>query len=292
MRLSFVRPTGLTERAPGNEAESSRRSPSSRGSPSRHAPPRSRARSPSPSPAPPRVRVRRRARSARKRARRARSGKPSPSSATSISIAFVGRLAGRAGSRPRRGAARCRPGFRAPGRAAAGRRTRARRRPRRRGSRGPARRARSAKRCRVRSSSSRDLDGSGRTGSRPSAARAISSRSSASWARWSRLLERGDERLAHVWVVVRRSRSAASSSALRTASGVRSSWLASATNRRSRSNESSQPGEHLVERLAEPADLVVRVRQRQPLAPAVERDPLRPPAHRLDRARGPPLASQ
>ena len=44
-----------------------------------------------------------------------------------------------------------------------------------------------------------------------------------------------------------------------------------------------QAGEHLVQRLAEAADLVLRGRQRQPLAAALQGDPLRPLAHRLDR---------
>ena len=79
-------------------------------------------------------------------------------------------------------------------------------------------------------------------------------------------------------------RSAPSSSALITATGVRSSWLASATKRRSRSNDRREAIEHLVERLPEAADLVVRRRQREPLGPAAERDVLRAPAHRLDRA--------
>ena len=65
--------------------------------------------------------------------------------------------------------------------------------------------------------------------------------------------------------------SAASSSVLSTASGVRSSWLASATKRRSRSIEPPQPGEQRVQRLAEPVDLVVRGRQRQPLVAGARR---------------------
>ena len=44
-----------------------------------------------------------------------------------------------------------------------------------------------------------------------------------------------------------------------------------------------QAGEHLVQRLAETADLILRGWERQPLASAGQRDPRRPLAHRLDR---------
>ena len=47
---------------------------------------------------------------------------------------------------------------------------------------------------------------------------------------------------------------------------------------------SLEPGEHLVERLAEPLELVTRARHRQPLSGAVGRDLRRPSTHRLDRS--------
>ena len=60
-------------------------------------------------------------------------------------------------------------------------------------------------------------------------------------------------------------RSASSSSVLCSASGVRSSWLASSTKRRSRSSVASIRAEHLVQGQAEPLQLVVGRRDRQPL---------------------------
>ena len=75
----------------------------------------------------------------------------------------------------------------------------------------------------------------GARGSAPSPARASTSRSSASCARWSHSSTAADERLAHLADRRPPARSAPSSSALITAIGVRSSWLASATKRRSRS---------------------------------------------------------
>ena len=67
--------------------------------------------------------------------------------------------------------------------------------------------------------------------------------------------------------------SASSSSSLRIVSGVRSSWLAPATNARSRSTTVFEPREHLVERLAEPLELVARGGHGQARARARSRDP-------------------
>ena len=172
----------------------------------------------------------------------------------------------------RRGAARCRRGCRAPARAAAGRRRRPARSRRSRRidlsellgaplepAPRPTRRARRRRAARPRS------------GSRPRSERAISSRSSASWARRSASWD--DQRTAsraprpsRAW------RSASSSSVRSSASGVRSSWPASATKSRSRSSASSSRVEHLVQRLAEPLELVAGRRDGQPLAGRLGRD--------------------
>ena len=70
---------------------------------------------------------------------------------------------------------------------------------------------------------------------------------------------------------------------MRIASGVRSSWLASATNVRSRANAASSRVEHQVERLAEPADLVVGRADREARAGLGGLDLGGAPAHPLDR---------
>ena len=180
----------------------------------------------------------RRGRSARRRGRRSRSRSPSPWSDTSTSDPLAAWRGAAAPPRPRRGAARCRPGCRAPGRSRSGSAYTScpsststwMSRPRSRGAvgealRAPRRAARAASSC------------SGRTGSSPSPARATISRSSASWARWSHSSSGGHERLAHLRVLARRRAACPPAPPSTTASGVRSSWLASATKRRSRSNE-------------------------------------------------------
>ena len=78
-------------------------------------------------------------------------------------------------------------------------------------------------------------------------------------------------------------RSASSSSVRRIASGVRSSWMASETNARSRANAASSRREHLVERAPEAADLVVGRRHRQPPARLAGGDRGGAAAHPLDR---------
>ena len=78
-------------------------------------------------------------------------------------------------------------------------------------------------------------------------------------------------------------RSASSSSVRSSASGVRSSWLASATKRRSCSKAVSSRCEHLVQRLGEPGDLVLRGRHRQAAPGRRRRDRARLAPHRLDR---------
>ena len=65
-------------------------------------------------------------------------------------------------------------------------------------------------------------------------------------------------------------------------SGVRSSWLASATNARSRRAGMGHPREHRVQGLAQPADLVARLGQRQAGVGIGGGDRRRPAAHRLD----------
>ena len=104
----------------------------------------------------------------------------------------------------------------------------------------------------------------GRTGSRPWSERAITSRSSASWLR--RSVSSAAERTASSSSVAAccAPRSASSSSVRRIASGVRSSWLASETNERSRASTACRRAEHRVERVAEAGDLVARRRHRQP----------------------------
>ena len=77
-------------------------------------------------------------------------------------------------------------------------------------------------------------------------------------------------------------RRASSSSALRRASGVRSSWLASATKRRSCSSAASSRVEHLVERRCQVSDLVVTRRHGEPRSRCRRGDGARPAAHRLD----------
>ena len=87
-------------------------------------------------------------------------------------------------------------------------------------------------------------------------------------------------------------RSASSSSVRRIASGVRSSCEASRDERPLALERHLQPGEHLVERAPEAADLVVGRRHRQPLARPARRSPprrggasARPAAARRRRAR-------
>ena len=63
---------------------------------------------------------------------------------------------------------------------------------------------------------------------------------------------------------------------------MRSSWLASATKPRSRSSAPCRRPEHRVQRLAEPADLVPRLRERQPPPGLASRDGGSLRAHRLD----------
>ena len=102
----------------------------------------------------------------------------------------------------------------------------------------PSSSARAPKRSRTFSTTSTRSVGSGRSASVPCSARARTSRSSA--IRDRRSVSSAAERIefSNSWVV-RDRRSASSSSARSVVSGVRSSWLASATKRRSRSSPSS-----------------------------------------------------
>ena len=102
---------------------------------------------------------------------------------------------------------------------------------------------------------------SGRTGRRPSAARAISEQVLGELAR-AGPPPRPPRRATRALAPARPSVEATpSSSVLRTAIGVRSSWLASATKRALALERRPQPGEHLVERLPQSPDLVVCRRQ-------------------------------
>ena len=101
-----------------------------------------------------------------------------------------------------------------------------------------------------------------RIGSGPWSARAMRRRSSASRERrWVSSAAERSAILSSSWE--RGRRSARSSSVRRSARGVRSSWLASATKRRSCSTAACEAGEHVVQRDGEPGDLVSRGRQRQ-----------------------------
>src|SRR5439155_8413492 len=97
-----------------------------------------------------------------------------------------------------------------------------------------------------------------------------------------RLLERGDEGLAHPGAVVAGAEGGLqlglqySERGPKLVAGVRHEPALSL-------KRFLQPGQHLVERLAEAADLVLRRRERQSLAAAAEGDPLGPLAHRLNR---------
>ena len=183
----------------------------------------------------------------------------------------------------RRGAARCRRGWRAPAPAAP-------RSPRSRtGSPGSTASARPASAAgpasRSRTVSSRPAASSGSICSSrcPASARAITSRSSA-----SRLSRTASSSAAAI--VARSSsgersrRRATSSSPRRMASGVRSSWLASAANARSASSACSSRPEHRVERAPEPVDLVVVAGHGQPLRQRAVGDLRGAAAHPLDRA--------
>ena len=255
-----------------------------RSSPSLRAPRRSRARSPGRCPVPPsragRVaarealeRVRRKLRGEARRPRRSRrSRRQSPLPA-----------GGRAGCRRRRSAARCRRGCRAPGGCAADRSPRAGPPAHRRGSRGPARAARSRKALPGALEQFAQLHLLGPDRQLAVRRRGRSAAGPPRAARGGRSPRGRPPATPARCAPLPSARIAASSSAFTTASGVRSSWLASATNCRSRSKDALQPREHLVERLAQPPDLVVRVRQRQALAVPGQRDPLCALAHRLDR---------
>ena len=154
-----------------------------------------------------------------------------------------------------RGRARSRRGCRAPARPAPGRRRTGRRSPRPR-SRRPSSAARAENRSATRRAGRATSSGSGRTGSPPWSERAIRSRSSASARQPLGLLGGRAQRILELGRATAGWRSASSSSVCSSASGVRSSWLASATNRRSCSNARLEPREHLVQRLGEPRDLV------------------------------------
>ena len=91
------------------------------------------------------------------------------------------------------------------------------------------------------------------------------SRSSASWL-GGPSPRRADRRAARAPRRERPCASASSISARRIASGVRSSWLASATKRRSRRSARLEAVEHLVQRPPETGELVTRRRDRQALA--------------------------
>ena len=123
----------------------------------------------------------------------------------------------------------------------------------------------------------------GRTGSAPSPARASTSRSSASCARWSHSRRRPPAPRAR-----RGSAGAAAQRALQLGldhRDRRAQLVAGVGDEAPLALVGApQPVEHRVERLAEPADLVVRGRQRQRLGVAVERDAAARRAHRLDRA--------
>ena len=159
----------------------------------------------------------------------------------------------------------------------------------------PARRGRRGPRSgRARSSSSRASTGSRRSGSSPSPERATTNRSSASCARWSH------------------SSTAAESAAVTAGSlppGSQGAFQLGLDHRHRRSQlvagvgdeaalaleRAAQALEHLVQRLPQPPDLVVRRRQRQPVVAVAQRHLSRAPAHRLDRPQpggGKPVAEQ
>ena len=138
----------------------------------------------------------------------------------------------RARPRRRRARGRCRRGSRAPARASSRRPRPLRPGRRRRRSAGRARRRGASNRAATSARSCRAETCSSRIGSRPSSARATRRRSSASRVR--RSVSSAAERSAASSSSRERGwRSAISSSVFSSASGVRSSWLASSTNRRS-----------------------------------------------------------
>ena len=138
----------------------------------------------------------------------------------------------------------------------------------------PLRRARAARAARA---------ARGRTGSSPSLVRATISRSSASCARWSHSSTDAIS-ASRTCGSCPPARSAPSSSALMTATGVRSSWLASATKRRSRSNE--RPRRSSISLSVSPSRRIssCAAGSGSRSSARLSETSLRAPAHRLDRA--------
>ena len=124
----------------------------------------------------------------------------------------------------------------------------------------------------------------GRSGSWPWSARAITSRSSASCDEAVGLLGRRARRgLAAPRRVAAARAAPAPARSAGSPSGVRSSWLASATNCALAREGALEPVEHLVQRPPSRRDLVAGRRRRAGARRASRRDARRPAAHRLDR---------
>ena len=125
------------------------------------------------------------------------------------------------------------------------------------------------------------------TGSRPPCARASTRRSSASRTRWS-VSSEALRSAASISSALRGRASARSSSAFRIESGVRSSWLASSTNRSSRSIDAWIRSSMAFNVTPSRVDLVVRSGKRQPARRIRRGDRRRLPTHPFDGAqRGP-----
>ena len=140
---------------------------------------------------------------------------------------------------------------------------------RRRGSRGPARAARSAKRSRGALEQLADLDTLlGPHGQLPVGGARDQQQILGELRQVVRLLERGDERLAHAAAVALRRAHRRLELGLQDRER-RAQLVARVGDELALALEGVlEPREHLVERLPEPADLVVRLRQRQALAAA------------------------
>ena len=146
-------------------------------------------------------------------------------------------------------------------------------------------RARAENRSATCARSSREETGSRRTESRPWSARARTSRSSARRAR--RSASAAAERTVRSSSACERGRRrASSSSALRIASGVRSSWPGVGDEGALPLERRLEPVEHGVQRLAQAVDLVVRAGQGQAPARLGGRDRGGLRAHRLHGAKG------